>query len=161
MLFAFRQEVAIMWLLRDSPYTAKLLAYSEYPCVIVMPHYDLGSMLALIESNAIISKNMVLGLIFDVARGLLCMHELMVAHLDIKPANVLIDVSSTGRYSAALTDFGISKVLSGHELAVKNFVMSKLFGRSFLYAAPEVLENRIENSIGYLAVDVLSIRSRV
>jgi serine/threonine protein kinase len=93
-------------------------------------------------------------LVFDIACGLQCIHEFMIAHLDIKPANVLIYMTRTGRYGAVLTDFGISKVLMGHDLAVKNFVTSKLFGRSILYAAPEVLEDRITISQSYLAVDV-------
>ena len=47
-------------------------------------------------------------LIHDMGAGLACLHKNEIVHLDIKPANVLIDIAADGKPSYQLTDFGIS-----------------------------------------------------
>jgi serine/threonine-protein kinase len=154
-MVAFRQEVAIMWNLRDSPNIVPILAYSENPCGIVMPYLEMGSLESVIYADNPASRNVLLSLISDISRGLLAMHRAGIAHLDIKPANVLIH-KEHGLLRSLLTDFGVSQIVSGAYQTVRAFSRSQIQGHTFLYAPPEILLRRIPDLNGLLAVDIYS-----
>jgi serine/threonine protein kinase len=119
-MVAFRQEVAIMWNLRDSPYFMPILAYSEIPCAIVMPYLEMGSLESVIYTDNPVPRCVLISLILDISRGLLAMHRAGIAHMDIKPFNALIH-REHGLLRGMLTDFGVSQIVSGGDQAVQAF----------------------------------------
>lgn len=82
------------------------------------------------------------GLLLDVATGIRDIHDAGFVHNDIKPANVLLEDDS-GKITALISDFGISKVVNEQVILVSGFSVSKMDGASVAYAAPEVLRRML------------------
>lgn len=83
---------------------------------------------------------MIIGFTSDIARGLKYMHEKGFAHCDIKTSNALVEYrNEIGRHSAALTDFGIAKVLDETNKKVVALQTTTVKGATVAYAAPEIL----------------------
>jgi serine/threonine protein kinase, bacterial len=72
----------------------------------------------------------------EVADGLGAVHAAGVIHCDLKPANVLVELREDGSAQPKLTDFGVSRLLSGTVTATQT-----VFG-SPGYLAPEVASGR-------------------
>jgi serine/threonine protein kinase len=72
----------------------------------------------------------------ELSEALNVMHSHYLAHCDIKPQNVLVQVNN-GIPSCYLTDFGITQVLSDRILAASTFHVANLRGLSIHYSAPE------------------------
>jgi serine/threonine-protein kinase len=94
-------------------------------------------------------------LLSDIARGLMAMHRGGIAHMDVKPANVLIH-NEYGLLRAMLTDFGISQIVSGADRTVRAFSRSQFHGHTFLFAPPEILLRRVPNLTSLLFADIYS-----
>jgi eukaryotic-like serine/threonine-protein kinase len=79
---------------------------------------------------------LVLGLMVDVAKGLVYLHDRGIMHCDIKPDNVLLkpDDSSPTRAIAKLTDYGLSRAMDPDVTHVSNWTAGTPF-----YIAPEVV----------------------
>ena len=62
------------------------------------------------------------------------MHTAHVAHLDLKPSNILVEKNSLAKtcYTAVLADFGISKCFDSS--VVRGWKSSSLEGFSLAYA---------------------------
>lgn len=101
--------------------------FEDYP-YLVLPYCPAGSSELLI--GQLQSDNDLWKYIYEVASGLAYLHEHspQIIHQDIKPANVLID--DNGNY--AITDFGISAEMGGHDMESKDES-----GGTFAYMAPE------------------------
>ncbi|KAI3650781.1 hypothetical protein MP228_004262 [Amoeboaphelidium protococcarum] len=149
MMTAFYQELSLLQYLKSCPQVAQVIAYSPAPPCILMKYYQAGSLADLISGTSIIcgrvdqclkAPKVWLKIIGDVARGLQFIHNLQVAHCDIKSANILLDVSDNHsiQVSAVITDFGLSRIVDSQSLLVKEFKVSKLKGGSYSYASPEV-----------------------
>lgn len=90
---------------------------------VIMPYYDRGDLLAYAEDawGAPQQKpplGELLALIRQILVGLRATHASGILHLDMKPPNVLVDVSE-GFAKAVITDFGIAAViqeLENHEV---------------------------------------------
>jgi serine/threonine protein kinase len=142
---AFEQEVAVLHYLKSSSHIAKFLGFTESPCCILMKFYPEGSLEKWIYSNRKFSRMYIVCMVRDVGYGLRSMHELSIAHCDVKPQNVLLEV--VGRsLIALLTDFGIANVLSETLVEVKAFKVANLKGFSVSYAAPEAFV-RLKNNM--------------
>eukprot|EP00158_Paraphelidium_tribonemae_P005598 Partr_v1_DN27423_c0_g1_i2_m71970 len=89
---SFHQEIAIMNDLRNSPFVATILGYSDNPCSIVMKYYELGSLQAFIKNPLLpVSARVVFSFTSNVASGLQLIHSRGIAHCDIKLDNILLD----------------------------------------------------------------------
>jgi serine/threonine-protein kinase len=76
----------------------------------------------------------------EVSGALKTMHSHYLAHCDLKPQNILVQLDRNVP-SCSLTDFGITQVLSEKILATKAFNVINLRGLSIHYAAPEAFVN--------------------
>jgi serine/threonine protein kinase len=146
---AFNQEVSLMQFFADSDYVAKLVGYSTTPLCLVMKYYSLGSLDSWLERDSgSITKKVMNGIVRDISRGLFVLHQRQVAHCDIKPQNVLVEMKEE-KFRCVLTDFGISKILTNEYLASEAFQIRNLRGLTVPYAAPDALARfRKKNVIG-------------
>ena len=141
---AFKQEVSLSFHIQDHPNLAQTIGFCHEPPSILMEYYPMGSLSGLLHS---LTKEFPWtperkwSVARDIACGLRHMHQLMVAHCDIKPDNVLIQANNDGprMITAVLTDFGIAHILDGKKNVVATFETKNIDGLSFRYAAPEAL----------------------
>lgn len=83
----------------------------------------------------------------QILSALALVHSKQVAHLDIKPENILLDKE----FKAYLTDFGISQTVSSQSLRVDR--TPTILGYSPIYASPE----QIMHSYGTRHSDIFSL----
>lgn len=119
---AFIQEVSLMNFFRNSRHCVKLVGYSVEPATIVMKMYKLGTLTDVLIGKSPVpwSVNLAIQLLRDVAEGLVEFHKNGMAHLDIKPANILLDQDMNGPF-AVLSDFGIAQIVNEKSLLVPQF----------------------------------------
>jgi predicted Ser/Thr protein kinase len=99
-------------------------------------------------------------IITDIAKGLAYLHEectQRIAHLDIKPQNILLD----DNFSAKLSDFGLSKMIERD----RSQVMTRMRGTPG-YLAPEWLTSQITEkvdiySFGVVVMEIISGRKNL
>jgi hypothetical protein len=99
-------------------------------------------------------------IITDIARGLYYLHEgcrQRIAHLDIKPQNILLD----DNFNAKVADFGLSKLIDRDE----SRVVTRMRGTPG-YMAPEWLTSKITEkvdvySFGVVVIEILSGRKNI
>lgn len=134
-----------MWYFRDNPYIAKMIAFASAPPCIVMKHYKSGSLVDVLSGKSDVCRYVngrsvagYLKIIKDVSLGLQAIHLAQIAHCDMKSGNILIEFDNYYGVSAVITDFGLSRIIDPQSMLVREFVVSKLKGGSFAYAAPEV-----------------------
>lgn len=99
---------------------------------IAMKYVPGGDVAALIAAQGRLSAAEAVRLTADAARGLEYAHRRGILHRDVKPANLLVDVSQ-GETRALVTDFGIARTLDD-TLTVSGLLAS------FAYTAPERFE---------------------
>jgi hypothetical protein len=88
-------------------------------------------------------------IIMAIARGLSYLHEECkekIAHLDIKPQNILLDE----RFNAKLSDFGLSKMINRDQ----SKVMTRMRGTRG-YLAPEWLGSKITKKADIYSFDIM------
>ncbi|CAL4985886.1 unnamed protein product [Urochloa decumbens] len=99
-------------------------------------------------------------IILGIARGLSYLHEeceQKIAHLDIKPQNILLD----GKFSAKVSDFGLSKMINREQ----SKVMTRMRGTRG-YLAPEWLGSKITEkadiySFGIVMIEIICGRENL
>jgi len=142
---AFYQEIAIMYQLSNSKNIGKIVGYAESPHVLLMRFYEQGALESFVRKGLPgfpYTVQAVFEIVYGISNGVASMHRRWIAHSDLKPANVLLEIVYGPRGSflrALLTDFGISKILAD-KLQVRAFKVANVFGASFLYAPPEVIQ---------------------
>ena len=143
---AFEQELSIMHLFGQNEHFVKLFGYCAEPACILMKLYDYGDLDEFIENRGRLSdvynysKLVVTNLARQYCAGIAFMHGKGVAHCDVKPKNVLLDLVDNA-IVLVITDFGIAQIVESKALKVSAFVVSDLRGASPRYAAPEALRN--------------------
>ena len=137
---SFYQEISLTYFLQPNKNIARFLGFTENPYCILMKYYERGPLDAWISnSRELKSKRIMHGFLMDIASGLNYMHSQGIAHCDLKPANVLIDIDpETNGLFCVLTDFGITKILD-EKMIVQAFPIIRRNGLSIGYAAPEML----------------------
>ncbi|KAI3656126.1 hypothetical protein MP638_007547 [Amoeboaphelidium occidentale] len=146
---AFFQEVGIMIMLVPFPNFCKIVAYTESPASMILKYYPDGSLHDWIRKSRL-KVHIKVKFLREIAGALNVMHSYYLAHCDVKPQNVLIEVEN-GRPSCYLTDFGITQVLSETIIASRMFNVINLRGLSVYYASPEAFINFREKK--FLSVD--------
>ncbi|GJN38045.1 hypothetical protein PR202_gb27053 [Eleusine coracana subsp. coracana] len=112
------------------------------------------------HDNASLDWNTRCRIIADIAKGLCYLHEecrQRIAHLDVKPQNILLD----DNFSAKLSDFGLAKLIDRDN----SQVITKLRGTPG-YLAPEWLTSQITEkadiySFGVVVMEVISGRKNL
>ena len=138
---SFHQEVAIMYMCRDHLNIAKILGYSEDPHCIIIKYYENASLEHWIISPVKIkTKDILVRFASDVSNGLRFMHEHGLAHCDMKPSNILLDIDEQGFPFCVLSDFGLARPVGREALKVLQFKATEINGASVAYASPETLK---------------------
>ncbi|OEL25522.1 G-type lectin S-receptor-like serine/threonine-protein kinase SD2-5 [Dichanthelium oligosanthes] len=132
----------------------RLLVY-EY-----MPKGSLDNWIYFRDANRPLDWHTRCRIIADIAKGLAYLHEecmQRIAHLDIKPQNILLD----DNFSAKLSDFGLSKMIDRD----KSQVITRMRGTPG-YLAPEWLTSQITEkvdiySFGVVVMEIVSGRKNL
>ncbi|KAF8714352.1 hypothetical protein HU200_027818 [Digitaria exilis] len=132
----------------------RLLVY-EY-----MPKGSLDQWIYFRDANMLLDWHTRCRIIADIAKGLAYLHEecsQRIAHLDIKPQNILLD----DNFSAKLSDFGLSKMIDRD----KSQVVTRMRGTPG-YLAPEWLTSQITEkvdiySFGVVVMEIISGRKNL
>ncbi|KAI3656234.1 hypothetical protein MP638_001690 [Amoeboaphelidium occidentale] len=102
---------------------------------MILKNYHHGSLDGWLRKNKC-GTRIGLKILNETACALHVMHSHYLAHCDLKPQNILVELDN-GMPSCHLTDFGITQVLSDKIIATKAFHVISLRGLSVSYAAPE------------------------
>lgn len=93
------------WELEDNMPTIK-----AWPIVMV-EYAARGTLEDCLSMSTSLELNQKLHLAGDIAEGLDALHKCRIVHSDLKPANILVSVTSSGRLTAKLSDFGLSIII--------------------------------------------------
>uniref|UniRef100_A0A8D3DZW3 non-specific serine/threonine protein kinase n=1 Tax=Scophthalmus maximus TaxID=52904 RepID=A0A8D3DZW3_SCOMX len=101
------QELNLLQRLQH-PHIVSLIDTYETPSsyVLVLEMADQGRLLDYIVSWGNLTEEKVAGYLRDVLEALHFLHNCRIAHLDVKPENLLVAHSSSGQPTVKLTDFG-------------------------------------------------------
>jgi serine/threonine-protein kinase len=154
-ILEFRQEISILWLLRKSPYTCKIVGYSQNPYTIIMPYYEYGTLGRMIYDGFPTVKSRLFRWMSGIAQGLDTIHKHSIAHLDLKPGNILMDMRD-GQLHPVITDFGISAITSDEILLVKHFRPVIKVARTVSFCAPEIFRRSSKASMLLSRADIYS-----
>ncbi|OHT06994.1 CAMK family protein kinase [Tritrichomonas foetus] len=117
--------------------------YDEFYLYIVLEYCPGGSLNDIIESGGRMETPQLITYCKDIISGLNHCHQNHIAHLDIKPQNILID-----RYGRLkLADFGLSLLLNGAH-------SSNQFAGSRIFMAPEIFQ---KHTFDPFAADIWSL----
>jgi hypothetical protein len=142
---AFRREARLMGAIGPHPYLLTVfdagVLGSGRPYVVA--EYVAGGSLQqrLADGGAIPWRDAV-ELCSKVAAGLQRCHDSGVLHLDIKPANILIDADDQPR----LADFGVARSRLGRGVTTGAPEESALIATTVAYSPPELLEGKVSEA---------------
>ncbi|CAL7950762.1 unnamed protein product [Xylocopa violacea] len=128
-----RHEIALLSLCSQSPRVVRLHDVYETPkeIILVMEYAPGGDLQTLIDGDLVPLEGDVVHFVRQLVEGLVYLHERNIAHLDIKPQN-LVMMGSFPECEVKLCDFEISRVvLEGTEVR-------EILGTPD-YVAPEIL----------------------
>ncbi|MBD1851159.1 protein kinase [Leptolyngbya sp. FACHB-711] len=117
---------------------------------LVMDYCEGGTLRSLIAEEGGLSFSQSLKLVIDILAGLEHAHARQIVHCDIKPENILLNVTSIG-WTARISDFGIARLnqeLDDHRLSNTN-------SGSPAYMAPERFYGQFSPISDLYAVGVL------
>ncbi|CAG7733236.1 unnamed protein product, partial [Allacma fusca] len=126
-------EVAVLDLSRDCPFIVQIFRVFETPLdtVLLLELAEGGDLQTVLDAEEYLDEPICIEVLKDTLRGLLFLHEHSIAHLDIKPQNLVVTGPLPGG-RVKLCDFGVSRHLSG------SIEVRELLGTPD-YVSPEVL----------------------
>ena len=101
--------------------------------LFTMPIVAGGSVATLVGDYGPLPPRFVAEILRQIASALIAVHAHRLVHRDVKPANILLDATGTGRPHAYLSDFGIAVELDG-----PRFTETGLITGTPGYLAPEL-----------------------
>ena len=130
----FKKEVAILAEIH-SPNVVNLYDYFEDALnFYLILEYCPTNVLLILQNHCTFDRRALDQLISDVIDGLLVLHKAGVAHLDIKPQNILID----GYNRAKIIDFGLSEIVECDKTYCH-------FCGTYAFMAPEIMNKKHYN----------------
>lgn len=108
-----RHEVAVLMLGLRDPHIVRLHQVYETPneYIILLEYAGGGDLQRLLDEAVSLPESEVRGLLQQVLRGLAFLHAHAIAHLDIKPQN-LVMMGDSPDVGVKLVDFGLSRVIT-------------------------------------------------
>ena len=126
----FKREIAVLSEI-DSPNVVKLYEYFEDSLnFYLILEYCPTSLQLMLQCQSALDPRFIKQIFANIVHGLLVLHQNGIAHLDIKPHNILID--SYNR--AKIIDFGFSEVVDSQKM------YSRVCG-TYAFMAPEMLKS--------------------
>lgn len=148
-LISFYNETQILRKLQETPNTHVIYLHESYilkqSAIMVLDRMDTDLLDLILDDSLRLSQKM--AIFRDLCLALNYCHENNVAHLDVKPDNVLLQFLGDGQFSVRLADFG-----SSQEMARGN--VQDTSGTLF-YNAPEVV--RQESLVDGVQADIWSL----
>ncbi len=123
------------------------LEYFEHGRYVVMDYCEGGTLRDLMESRQLSRLNS-LQLIADLLLGIIYCHHQGVIHCDIKPENILLNISNQG-WIPRLSDFGISRSINDSNYSYSGYIGSPA------YMAPERFYGHYSVSSDIYAIGIL------
>jgi len=99
----------LLTLQHDNIVACMALVHHQKYRYLVMEYCEGGTLRDLMNQNKSLSVQQCFALVNDILLGLEHAHESSVIHCDIKPENVLLNVTATG-WQAKISDFGIARL---------------------------------------------------
>jgi serine/threonine protein kinase len=146
---SFLQELSLMYLFVENDLFVRLYGYHERPHLMVMKHYEGGSLKQFLfqerPADFVFSMEIKFKFMLQISRAISEMHQLGLAHVDLKLQNVFVDIKrglngADYEYSCVLGDFGLASILDKSILLVQAYRVHNRRGFSAGYAAPEVIK---------------------
>ena len=103
---SFTDEARILSKIQDHSNIVQIVAVSYGECYIAMKKYDCDLFGFCFEQEQIFSENECKKYFKKICKSLENLHASYIAHLDIKPENILVDLNGTKKFH--LCDFGLS-----------------------------------------------------
>ncbi|KAG8385437.1 hypothetical protein BUALT_Bualt03G0045200 [Buddleja alternifolia] len=108
----FCNEISILSRIRHPNVILFLGACTKPPRLSVVTEYmEMGSLYYLIHASGLkkkLSWQKRLKMLYDICRGLMCIHRMKIVHRDLKSANCLVNK----HWTVKICDFGLSRVLT-------------------------------------------------
>lgn len=145
----FMDEAKIISNIRDKSNIVQVVSISYTDCYIAMKKYDCDLFSYCFEDEKIGGESDCKKILKEICKSLHGLHSSGVAHLDIKPENILVDLHSK---KFKLCDFGLSYHSKTNDRKEK--VDGKIGTEQ--YIAPEVIQNSYQ-SYNPFSADIYSI----
>lgn len=146
-----QQEIDVLMMLRH-PHVIQIFGYSYEPPAIVLEHAIHGSLDKLLikaRPNHIPSSSAI-DFLYQIACGMVYLHEQNILHRDLKPGNILV----VEGLKLKLTDFGLSRVR-------EETMMSTSAMGTVIYMAPECFSGHFGRASDVYAYGITSFEVRV
>lgn len=141
---SFSREIEILERLNGLPYICKTYSVEEIyeTGYIIMKQYPFDLFTRAIDSGNSILENDLKKLFRKICLGVKGMHDKNIAHLDIKPENILMDYSD----DPFICDFGSAQYFDGIKKSTNSKCIIKGLGRrgTKIYSSPELLSSPFE-----------------
>jgi Protein kinase domain len=89
--------------------TCHALEHSTSGRQLVLDYCEGGTLRSLLESDTVLTVQEVLGFVLDILAALECAHRQSIVHCDIKPENILMELTPGG-WVARVSDLGIARL---------------------------------------------------
>jgi hypothetical protein len=128
--------------------TCHALEHSSSGRQLVLDYCEGGNLRSILNSDTVLTLEEILGIMLDILSALNHAHQEGIVHCDIKPENILLDLTPGG-WTARISDFGIARLSQeGHESEMGHT-------GSPAYMAPERFYNQHPKASDLYAVGVI------